>query len=75
MDQDSEPVVKERERAHCISISSEFVRHVWKNTHVSDFPANRTGRRIDELISEFSPSKITTHSALLDLDKLPEFNR
>lgn len=38
-------------------------------------PANRMGRRIDELISEFSPSKITTHSALLDLEKLPEFNK
>lgn len=37
--------------------------------------ANRMGRRIDELISEFNPSKITTHSALLDLEKLPEFNR
>ncbi|KAI4832113.1 hypothetical protein KUCAC02_015094 [Chaenocephalus aceratus] len=33
------------------------------------------GRRIDELIAEFNPSKITTHSALLDLEKLPEFNR
>lgn len=39
------------------------------------FSANRIGRRMDELISEFSPSKITTHSALLDLEKLPEFNR
>lgn len=46
-----------------------------KKTIRSDLPANRMGRRIDELISEFSPSKITTHSALLDLDKLPEFNR
>ncbi|XP_029906861.1 nondiscriminating glutamyl-tRNA synthetase EARS2, mitochondrial [Myripristis murdjan] len=41
----------------------------------SGFTTNRMGRRIDELISEFSPSKITTHSALLDLEKLPEFNR
>ncbi|XP_026214874.1 probable glutamate--tRNA ligase, mitochondrial isoform X2 [Anabas testudineus] len=41
----------------------------------SGFNTNRMGRRIDELISEFNPSKITTHSALLDLDKLPEFNR
>ncbi|XP_075869494.1 nondiscriminating glutamyl-tRNA synthetase EARS2, mitochondrial isoform X1 [Nelusetta ayraudi] len=41
----------------------------------SGFSTNRMGRRIDELISEFSPSKITTHSALLDLEKLPEFNR
>lgn len=33
------------------------------------------GRTLDELIAEFNESKITTHSALLDLDKLPEFNR
>ncbi|XP_074540860.1 nondiscriminating glutamyl-tRNA synthetase EARS2, mitochondrial [Halichoeres trimaculatus] len=41
----------------------------------SGFNSNKIGRRIDELISEFNPSKITTHSALLDLEKLPEFNR
>ncbi|XP_026158507.1 nondiscriminating glutamyl-tRNA synthetase EARS2, mitochondrial isoform X2 [Mastacembelus armatus] len=41
----------------------------------SGFNTNRMGRRIDELISEFNPSKITTHSALIDLEKLPEFNR
>nr|XP_020499989.1 probable glutamate--tRNA ligase, mitochondrial [Labrus bergylta] len=41
----------------------------------SGFNNNHMGRTIDELISEFNPSKITTHSALLDLDKLPEFNR
>ncbi|XP_035516929.1 probable glutamate--tRNA ligase, mitochondrial [Morone saxatilis] len=41
----------------------------------SGFSSNRIGRRLDELISEFNPSKITTHSALLDLEKLPEFNR
>ncbi|XP_023154083.2 probable glutamate--tRNA ligase, mitochondrial [Amphiprion ocellaris] len=41
----------------------------------SGFNTHRIGRRIDELISEFNPSKITTHSALLDLEKLPEFNR
>uniref|UniRef100_A0A4W6GBG3 Nondiscriminating glutamyl-tRNA synthetase EARS2, mitochondrial n=1 Tax=Lates calcarifer TaxID=8187 RepID=A0A4W6GBG3_LATCA len=41
----------------------------------SGFSTNRMGRRIDELISEFNPSKITTHSALLDLERLPEFNR
>ncbi|KAK9540708.1 hypothetical protein VZT92_003145 [Zoarces viviparus] len=41
----------------------------------SGFKTNRIGRRIDELIAEFNPSKITTHSALLDLEKLPEFNR
>ncbi|KAI3352519.1 hypothetical protein L3Q82_005465 [Scortum barcoo] len=41
----------------------------------SGFNNNQMGRRLDELISEFNPSKITTHSALLDLEKLPEFNR
>uniref|UniRef100_UPI0037E822CB nondiscriminating glutamyl-tRNA synthetase EARS2, mitochondrial n=1 Tax=Semicossyphus pulcher TaxID=241346 RepID=UPI0037E822CB len=41
----------------------------------SGFNTNQMGRRIDDLISEFNPSKITTHSALLDLEKLPEFNR
>ncbi|XP_069024479.1 nondiscriminating glutamyl-tRNA synthetase EARS2, mitochondrial [Embiotoca jacksoni] len=41
----------------------------------SGFNTNRMGRSIDELISEFNPSKITTHSTLLDLEKLPEFNR
>ncbi|KAM9314936.1 nondiscriminating glutamyl-tRNA synthetase EARS2, mitochondrial [Pholidichthys leucotaenia] len=41
----------------------------------SGFSTTRMGRRINELISEFNPSTITTHSALLDLEKLPEFNR
>ncbi|KAM8773162.1 nondiscriminating glutamyl-tRNA synthetase EARS2, mitochondrial [Acanthopagrus schlegelii] len=41
----------------------------------SGFNTSRIGRRIDELISEFNPSKITTHSAMLDLEKLPEVNR
>lgn len=41
----------------------------------SGFDTNRMGRRMVELISEFNPSKITTHSALIDLDKVPEFNR
>ncbi|XP_062290548.1 probable glutamate--tRNA ligase, mitochondrial [Scomber scombrus] len=41
----------------------------------SGFNTTRMGRKIDELISEFNPSKITTHSALLDLEKLPEFNK
>ncbi|KAJ8391833.1 hypothetical protein AAFF_G00084490 [Aldrovandia affinis] len=41
----------------------------------SGFRNNRPGRKLDELITEFDVSRITTHSALLDLDKLPEFNR
>lgn len=41
----------------------------------SGFLTNRMGRSLEELIQEFTASKITTHSALMDLDKLPEFNR
>lgn len=41
----------------------------------SGFSGNRTGRTLEELVSEFDLTGITTHSALLDLDKLPEFNR
>ncbi|XP_022519645.2 probable glutamate--tRNA ligase, mitochondrial isoform X1 [Astyanax mexicanus] len=41
----------------------------------SGFHSNRVGRRLQDLISEFNVSKISSHSALLDLDKLPEFNR
>ncbi|XP_019505418.1 PREDICTED: probable glutamate--tRNA ligase, mitochondrial isoform X2 [Hipposideros armiger] len=33
------------------------------------------GRTLDELIAQFDLSRITCHSALLDLEKLPEFNR
>ncbi|XP_058237181.1 probable glutamate--tRNA ligase, mitochondrial isoform X1 [Hemibagrus wyckioides] len=41
----------------------------------SGFHSNRVGRNLKELISEFDISKIVTHSAVLDLKKLPEFNR
>ncbi|XP_041085534.1 probable glutamate--tRNA ligase, mitochondrial [Polyodon spathula] len=41
----------------------------------SGFTENRVGRTLNELIAEFEMTKITTHSALLDLEKLPEFNR
>ncbi|XP_067859139.1 nondiscriminating glutamyl-tRNA synthetase EARS2, mitochondrial [Heptranchias perlo] len=41
----------------------------------SGFSGNRPGRTLEELVSEFDVTKITTHSALLDLEKLPEFNR
>ncbi|XP_057700453.1 nondiscriminating glutamyl-tRNA synthetase EARS2, mitochondrial [Corythoichthys intestinalis] len=41
----------------------------------SGFSNNRLGRTLNELISEFNPSTITTHSALLDLEKIPEFNK
>ncbi|XP_051877572.1 LOW QUALITY PROTEIN: probable glutamate--tRNA ligase, mitochondrial [Pristis pectinata] len=41
----------------------------------SGFSGNRPGRTLEELVSEFDVTRITTHSALLDIDKLPEFNR
>ncbi|XP_062865834.1 nondiscriminating glutamyl-tRNA synthetase EARS2, mitochondrial isoform X2 [Trichomycterus rosablanca] len=41
----------------------------------SGFNSNRMGRKQDELIGEFNVSKIVTHSAVLALNKLPEFNR
>lgn len=39
------------------------------------FAENRIGRTLKELIDEFDLSRIERHSALLDLKKLPEFNR
>lgn len=39
------------------------------------FAGNQMGRTLEELILEFDVGRITTHSALLDLDKLLEFNR
>ncbi|NWH66436.1 SYEM protein, partial [Geococcyx californianus] len=41
----------------------------------SGFTEKQMGRTLKELISQFDMGRITTHSALLDLDKLPEFNR
>eukprot|EP00062_Callorhinchus_milii_P019920 gi/632974987/ref/XP_007903977.1/ PREDICTED: probable glutamate--tRNA ligase, mitochondrial [Callorhinchus milii] len=41
----------------------------------SGFTEAWMGRTLPELISEFDITRITTHSALLDLDKLPDFNR
>ncbi|XP_069763380.1 nondiscriminating glutamyl-tRNA synthetase EARS2, mitochondrial [Narcine bancroftii] len=41
----------------------------------SGFSGNRFGRTLEEMVSEFNVTRITTHSALLDHDKLPEFNR
>ncbi|XP_030340217.1 probable glutamate--tRNA ligase, mitochondrial isoform X1 [Strigops habroptila] len=41
----------------------------------SGFAENQMGRTLEELISQFEIDRITTHSALLDLEKLPEFNR
>nr|XP_033818847.1 probable glutamate--tRNA ligase, mitochondrial [Geotrypetes seraphini] len=41
----------------------------------SGFKENRMGRVLEELLTEFDISRITTHSACLDLEKLPEFNR
>jgi len=39
------------------------------------FAENQMGRTLAELVSQFEIGRITTHSALLDLEKLPEFNR
>ncbi|XP_025026077.1 probable glutamate--tRNA ligase, mitochondrial, partial [Python bivittatus] len=41
----------------------------------SGFAENRVGRTLKELVDEFDLSRIERHSALLDLQKLPEFNR
>uniref|UniRef100_A0A8C7E280 Nondiscriminating glutamyl-tRNA synthetase EARS2, mitochondrial n=1 Tax=Naja naja TaxID=35670 RepID=A0A8C7E280_NAJNA len=39
------------------------------------FAENRLGRTLKELIDEFDLSRVERHPALLDLKKLPEFNR
>lgn len=36
---------------------------------------NQMGRTLPELIAQFDLSRVSCHSALLDLEKLPEFNR
>ncbi|NXT67709.1 SYEM protein, partial [Chaetops frenatus] len=41
----------------------------------SGFSEKQMGRTLEELISQFEVGRITTHSALLDLEALPEFNR
>ncbi|NXM73364.1 SYEM protein, partial [Serilophus lunatus] len=41
----------------------------------SGFSEKQMGRTLEELISQFEIGRITTHSALLDLEMLPEFNR
>ncbi|XP_028914092.1 probable glutamate--tRNA ligase, mitochondrial [Ornithorhynchus anatinus] len=41
----------------------------------SGFAENQMGRTLPELVSQFDLTRITCHSALLDLQKLPEFNR
>ncbi|XP_033281870.1 probable glutamate--tRNA ligase, mitochondrial isoform X2 [Orcinus orca] len=40
----------------------------------SGFAENQMGRTLPELISQFDLTRVTCHSALLDLEKLPEFN-
>lgn len=44
-------------------------------TLLNCFAEKQMGRTLEELISQFEIGRITTHSALLDLEKLPEFNR
>ncbi|XP_053328282.1 probable glutamate--tRNA ligase, mitochondrial [Spea bombifrons] len=41
----------------------------------SGFPENQMGRTLDTLVNQYDLGKTSTHSALLDLEKLPEFNR
>ncbi|XP_006867261.1 PREDICTED: probable glutamate--tRNA ligase, mitochondrial [Chrysochloris asiatica] len=41
----------------------------------SGFAENQMGRTLPEMITQFDLTRITCHSALLDLEKLPEFNR
>lgn len=41
----------------------------------SPLAENQMGRTLEELIAQFDLRRITCHSALLDLEKLPEFNR
>ncbi|XP_013360262.1 PREDICTED: probable glutamate--tRNA ligase, mitochondrial isoform X4 [Chinchilla lanigera] len=41
----------------------------------SGFAENQMGRTLPELTAQFDLARITCHSALLDLQKLPEFNR
>ncbi|XP_040829136.1 probable glutamate--tRNA ligase, mitochondrial [Ochotona curzoniae] len=41
----------------------------------SGFAENQMGRTLPELIAQFDLSRVSCHSALLDLEKLPEFNR
>ncbi|XP_075035596.1 nondiscriminating glutamyl-tRNA synthetase EARS2, mitochondrial [Mixophyes fleayi] len=41
----------------------------------SGFAGNQMGRTLPQLIQQYDLGSTSTHSALLDLDKLPEFNR
>ncbi|XP_053410147.1 probable glutamate--tRNA ligase, mitochondrial isoform X3 [Nycticebus coucang] len=41
----------------------------------SGFAEKQMGRTLPELITQFNLMRVTCHSALLDLEKLPEFNR
>nr|XP_020660506.1 probable glutamate--tRNA ligase, mitochondrial [Pogona vitticeps] len=41
----------------------------------SGFAENRMGRTLEELVEEFDAGRLERHSALLDLQKLSEFNR
>ncbi|OCT61634.1 probable glutamate--tRNA ligase, mitochondrial isoform X1 [Xenopus laevis] len=64
-----------------------FIQHYVHSGYLSDalldlitncgsgFIENQMGRTLDTLIQQYELGKTSTHSALLDLDKLPEFNR
>ncbi|XP_063082742.1 nondiscriminating glutamyl-tRNA synthetase EARS2, mitochondrial isoform X6 [Cavia porcellus] len=47
----------------------------WTRHEVANVEENQMGRTLPELITQFDLTRITCHSALLDLQKLPEFNR
>ncbi|KAG9476803.1 hypothetical protein GDO78_002280 [Eleutherodactylus coqui] len=64
-----------------------FIQHFVQRGYLSDtlldvitncgsgFAGNQIGRTLPELIEQYNLQSTVTHSALLDLDKLPEFNR
>ncbi|KAM8960410.1 nondiscriminating glutamyl-tRNA synthetase EARS2, mitochondrial [Pelodytes ibericus] len=64
-----------------------FIQHYARSGYLADslldlitncgsgFPENQVGRTLDTLIQQYDLGKTSTHSALLDLDKLPDFNR
>ncbi|XP_075686543.1 nondiscriminating glutamyl-tRNA synthetase EARS2, mitochondrial [Rhinoderma darwinii] len=64
-----------------------FIQHFVQRGHLPDtlldiitncgsgFAGNQIGRTLPELIQQYNLQSTSTHSALMDLDKLPEFSR
>ncbi|XP_063790770.1 nondiscriminating glutamyl-tRNA synthetase EARS2, mitochondrial [Pseudophryne corroboree] len=64
-----------------------FIQHYAQNGYLADtlldiitncgsgFSGNQMGRTLPQLVQQYNLGSTSTHSALLDLDKLPEFNR